>query len=206
MALTSYFQVLLSTVSLALGAHVAYKYMKSKKKVEREIQEVIMFSYHSVDLKRSKYSRCMVSRSMERLLYYLTTPKYTIDICMYVFTNVDLANALLKMNYKGVTIRIIVDADMAFSTGSSIRRLEKHGIPVRWMKSTNLMHHKFTLIDASCEDDSVTPLVIMGSLNWTNQALSGNWEDVVVTSQKELVKQYKEEFDRLWVVFKPIVN
>ncbi|KAJ2946641.1 hypothetical protein O0L34_g12698 [Tuta absoluta] len=212
MTFKSYSKVLLLCVSFAFVTNLAYKYMTKKKKkpVQKEIHEVIMFSYGVNELRRSKYSRCKITHSMERLLYYLSTPRQSLDICMYVLTNLDIATAILKLHYRGVKIRIIVDADMAFSTGSNVRKLEKQGIPVRWMKSTNLMHHKFCILDASPENfletSNVTPLVIMGSLNWTNQALSGNWEDVTVTSQLQLIKQYKEEFERLWVLFTPIVD
>ncbi|CAG9575513.1 unnamed protein product [Danaus chrysippus] len=101
-----------------------------------------------------------------------------------------------------------MDADMAFTNGSSLRRLEKQGIPVRWMKSTNLMHHKFCIIDNIYGhlNPALEPFVIMGSLNWTNQAVNGNWEDVTVTSQEEIVTQFQTEFDRLWLQFKPIVD
>ncbi|KAF9795446.1 hypothetical protein SFRURICE_004818 [Spodoptera frugiperda] len=103
-------------------------------------------------------------------------------------------------------IRVIVDADMAFAPGSNIRKLEKKNIPVRWMKSTNLMHHKFCVIDTLSEDPNTTPFVMSGSLNWTNQALWGNYEDCLVTSQKKLVEQFQMEFERLWILFKPIVD
>ncbi|XP_026764225.2 uncharacterized protein LOC113522661 [Galleria mellonella] len=200
-----YKNLLLMSISLAFVSHLAYKYFKKKRNMRREIHEVIMFSNGTGELKKSKYSRCMISKSMDRLLYYLNTPRHSLDICMYVLTNLDLTNAVLKMHYRGVKIRLIIDADMAYCSGSNVRRLEKQGIPVRWMKSTNLMHHKFVLIDTLNDDDMTTPLVIMGSLNWTNQALCGNWEDVAVTSQMELVEQYRAEFERLWILFKPVL-
>ncbi|XP_047038108.1 mitochondrial cardiolipin hydrolase-like [Helicoverpa zea] len=210
MSLKSYSQTLFLLLSLAFVTRVTYNYLTKKKKAEKckkkEIQEVIMFSYGVEEVKKSKYSRCMISKSMDRLLYYLNQPRHTLDICMYVWTNMDITNAVLKLHYRGVRIRVILDADMAFSSGSSVRRLEKQRIPVRWMKSTNLMHHKFCLADMLSEDPSVLPFVMAGSLNWTNQALCGNFEDCLVTSQKELVEQYRREFERLWILFKPIVD
>ncbi|CAH2250039.1 jg12865 [Pararge aegeria aegeria] len=143
---------------------------------------------------------------MDRLLHYLNSPRHSLDVCMYLMTNMDLTNAILKLNIRGVKIRVIIDADMAYCNGSALKRLEKHRIPVRWMKSTNLMHHKFCLIDAGTDDVRCTPVVMLGSLNWTTQALNGNWEAVAVTSQIKLVEQYKIEFERLWVQFKPIVD
>lgn len=207
----TYAKVLLISTSLAIFTHWAYEFFTKKKKNHelKEIHEVIMFSNDAIKLKKSKFSRCVITAGMERLLYHLNSARYSMDICMYVLTNLDIANILLKLHYRGVKIRVIIDADMAFSSGSNVRKLEKQGIPVRWMKSTNLMHHKFSLLDATVDDAEVadvTPLVMMGSLNWTNQALNGNWEDVAVTSQEELVRQYKAEFERLWILFRPIVD
>ncbi|KAF9412285.1 hypothetical protein HW555_009176 [Spodoptera exigua] len=106
------------------------------------------------EIKKSKFSRCMISASMDRLLHYLSQPRYNLDICMYVWSNQDITNIIMKLHYRGVKLRVIVDADMAFAPGSNIRKLEKQRIPVRWMKSTNLMHHKFCLIDTLSEDPS----------------------------------------------------
>ncbi|XP_049886483.1 uncharacterized protein LOC126380947 [Pectinophora gossypiella] len=202
------YKVFLS-ISIALVSYLVYGFYTSmkKKSPRKEIHEAIFFSPgNNGNMKKSKYSRCMVTESMERFLYYLNTPRYTLDICMYVMTNSDITNVVLKQHYKGVKVRLILDADMAFSSGSSLKKLEKQGIPVRWMKSTNLMHHKFCLLDACSDNPDVVPVVMMGSLNWTNQALNGNWEDVAVTSQPDLVRQYKEEFERLYELFTPIVN
>lgn len=208
MIIKSYREAFLLCVAFAFATRFSYNYFTKKKKVivRKEVLEVIMFSHDHTKLKRSKYSRCMITESMERLLHYLNSPRHSLDICMYVFTNLDIANAVLKLHYRGVKVRMIIDADMAFSSGSNVRKLEKQGIPVRWMKSTNLMHHKFCLFDASTDSTSATPVVMMGSLNWTNQALNGNWEDVILTSQEGIVRQFKLEFERLWDMFKPIVD
>lgn len=200
----SFFVIL--TMAFATNYFYNYYYGKKRKLEKKEIHEVIMFSQGTEVFKKSKHSRCMITRSMDRLLFYLSTPRHNLDICMYVLTNLDLANTVMKLHYRGIKVRIIIDADMAYSSGSSVRKLEKLGIPVRWMKSTNLMHHKFCLMDTLSEEAHATPLLIAGSLNWTNQALHGNWEDVVVTSQCELVAQYKVEYERLWNIFRPVVG
>ncbi|CAH2100310.1 unnamed protein product [Euphydryas editha] len=201
-------KTLLVILSIAFASNVAYKFYNKKKRKERsEINEVIMFSSGGSNLKQSKYTRFQISNSMDRLLHYLNSPRSSIDICMYVITSQDFANVILKLHIRGIKVRVIMDADMAFTSGSVIKRFHKYKIPLRWMKSTYLMHHKFCLIDTMDDVEKKSmPLVIMGSLNWTNQALNGNWEDVVVTSQKDLVRQYKTEFERLWLQFKPIVD
>ena len=202
-------KIMLASFYLASASYFIYElYYKRKKEQNNDINEAIMFSYGAKELIKSKYSRYMISRSTDRLLHYLNSPHYTIDICMYVITSIDLQNVIVKLKFRGVKVRVIIDADMAFSNGSALKRLEKHGIEVRWMKSTNIMHHKFCLVDTLALNDETmkcTPFLICGSLNWTNQGLSGNWEDVVITSQREIVEQYKIEFENLWIQFKPIV-
>ncbi|XP_045456261.1 mitochondrial cardiolipin hydrolase-like [Melitaea cinxia] len=201
-------KTILVMLSIAFASNFAYKfYNKKKRKEAPEINEVIIFTYSETNLRQSKYSRCKISHSMERLLHYLNSPRTSIDICMYVITNQDLANVVVKLHIRGIRVRVIMDADMAFSNGSVIKKFTKYKIPVHWKKSTNLMHHKFCLIDAMDDvDEKSIPLVIAGSLNWTNQALNGNWEDIIVTSQKDLIRQYKTEFERLWLQFKCVVN
>ncbi|XP_026484555.2 uncharacterized protein LOC113392370 [Vanessa tameamea] len=209
MFLNSISKTLLFVFTVALASNIAYKfYHKKRKKDKPEINEVIMFCNVASPLKHSKYSRCKISHSTDRLLHYINAPRYSVDVCMYVLTNPDIINALLKLHIRGVKVRVILDADMAFASGTGIKRFDKIGIPVRWMKSTHLMHHKFCLIDTShldVENEDCTPLMIIGSLNWTNQAVTGNWEDVIVTSQKDLIRQYQNEFEKLWLQFKPIV-
>lgn len=186
---------------------LSHYFYRKKREKPKEIHEVIMFSTSSVVLEKSKYSKCLITHSMSRLLHYLNSPTKTLDICMYVLTNTDIANVILKIHYRGVKVRLIIDADMAFASGSHCRRFDKLGIPVRWMKSTNLMHHKFCLIDAAVQaEEQAVPVLVMGSLNWTNQALTGNWEDVAVTSQEQLVQSYQTEFERMWEAFKPVIK
>ncbi|XP_062540066.1 mitochondrial cardiolipin hydrolase [Armigeres subalbatus] len=41
-------------------------------------------------------------------------------------------------------------------------------------------------------------LLITGSTNWTMQAMSGNWDNMVMTSMPELTTPFQLEFQRLW--------
>ena len=57
------------------------------------------------------------------------------------------------------------------------------------------MHHKFALIDQS--------ILITGSFNWTMQALMGNNENIIITSEPKVVNPFVEEFGNLWEKFDP---
>lgn len=56
-------------------------------------------------------------------------------------------------------------------------------------------------------------LLITGSTNWTMQAMSGNWDNMVMTSLPELATPFQLEFQRLWrdfanhpLLMGPVVN
>lgn len=47
-------------------------------------------------------------------------------------------------------------------------------------------------------------LLIQGSLNWTKQAFTSNWDNVIITNQKDLVFNFQKEFQRIWDDFSPM--
>ncbi|XP_055627594.1 uncharacterized protein LOC129769379 [Toxorhynchites rutilus septentrionalis] len=44
-------------------------------------------------------------------------------------------------------------------------------------------------------------MIISGSTNWTMQALSGNWDNMIITSKADIVLPFQLEFQRLWKEF-----
>ena len=67
---------------------------------------------------------------------------------------------LLKLEC-GVNIRLIVDSEYMFVTGSKVPILAQAGVKVIHDHTTGLFHHKFAIIDSK--------ILITGSLNWTRQ-------------------------------------
>uniref|UniRef100_K1P9V8 Mitochondrial cardiolipin hydrolase n=1 Tax=Magallana gigas TaxID=29159 RepID=K1P9V8_MAGGI len=67
-------------------------------------------------------------------------------------------------------------------------------IAVRTDNSSFYMHHKFVIIDNT--------RLLNGSFNWTRQAITGNQENLLVTSDSQLVCLYKERFAKLWRQYK----
>uniref|UniRef100_A0A1B0A4N2 Mitochondrial cardiolipin hydrolase n=1 Tax=Glossina pallidipes TaxID=7398 RepID=A0A1B0A4N2_GLOPL len=128
---------------------------------------------------------CMTS-NIGLLVDLVNATKYTIDIAMNTFTSFEMSSALLDASKRGVTIRIISDREMAYSTSSQVFRLEKSGVAVCFNSNPSLrtMHHKFCLLDSpstihslkiqkGLEDmTNVNGIIMTGSLNWTAQGFS----------------------------------
>ena len=64
--------------------------------------------------------------------------------------------------------------------------------------STGLFHHKFCIVDG------IT--VATGSLNWTRQAVIGNYENVIIIKHEPTVKSFEAEYDRMWIKIEKIMR
>jgi len=133
--------------------------------------------------------------SFEQLLSVLAESKKSLDVCVFMITEDNLADMLIAKSNAGVLVRVISDNAMehAFKT-SDLDRLEKAGIEVRRDRSKFHMHHKFVVIDGhTC---------INGSFNWTKpSALGENKENALISRNSVLAPQFSARFEKLWNEF-----
>ncbi|OBZ83439.1 Mitochondrial cardiolipin hydrolase [Choanephora cucurbitarum] len=98
--------------------------------------------------------------SFNAFMSALNSAKKTLDICVFAFTDDDVADALIAAKKRGVSIRIITDNQQAAGKGADAKRLqEQHGIPFKTDHTTGYMHNKFAIIDGAT--------LINGSFNWS---------------------------------------
>ena len=114
----------------------------------------------------------------------------TVDLCIFTITDHELARQIIACHKRGVKVRIITDDEKTTAKGSEIFKFEKAGIPIKTDHSRYHMHNKFGIIDKR--------IAITGSFNWTYTATKHNQENLLATSKFEIVKQYNDEFERLW--------
>ncbi len=127
---------------------------------------------------------------LESISDLLKQAKKTLDICVFTITDERLATEIWNCHQRGVSVRIITDDDKMFDRGSMIKDLKDAGIPVKIDHSRYHMHHKFGIIDSR--------IVFTGSFNWTYTASSHNQENLLITSNFEIVKQYSDQYEILW--------
>jgi phosphatidylserine/phosphatidylglycerophosphate/cardiolipin synthase-like enzyme len=129
----------------------------------------------------------------EQLVQLIQTTTGDISIAIFSFTSKELAMALLKENKEGRNIRIIADRGQAQSKYSVLNLLNKNNIEVKYLPVSSgrgMMHHKFMVIDGA--------YLVTGSYNWSTNAESFNNENTIILKEKEFIKQYILEFERLW--------
>lgn len=179
----------------------------------------------SIIVRQIKFRREPTLNITEILENLLLSARKTIHVAMYIFTSKILADALKSVYEKGVKIYVIVDHSMEAASGTQTQNLKKIGIAVKICYS-NTLHHKFCLIDvpynnnifatteqASSKTEIVemrnndkpcqvnipkNGILINGSLNWTREALTSNYENFIVTSNRNIINEYYDEFVERW--------
>lgn len=176
----------------------------------------------SIIVRQIKFRREPTLKITEILENLLLSARKTIHVAMFIFTSKILANALKSVYEKGVKIYVIVDHTMEAASGTQTQNLKEIGIDVKICYS-NTLHHKFCLIDvpynnnvfAAIEQASSVEMknddkpcqvnipkngiLINGSLNWTREALTSNYENFIVTSNRNIIKEYYDEFVERWI-------
>ncbi|XP_034256675.1 uncharacterized protein LOC117654277 isoform X2 [Thrips palmi] len=131
------------------------------------------------------------------VLHHIVSASVSIDICVQQLTLEDVGNELVLSHDNGIKIRVISDRAYARGTGSQIPYFIKEGIPVHMKSDQETVHHKFIIVDGKT--------VLSGSLNWTMQSFFGNYENLLVIRDADLVSEFQREFERLWEFF-PTAN
>ncbi|XP_047112931.1 mitochondrial cardiolipin hydrolase isoform X2 [Schistocerca piceifrons] len=127
-------------ISVILSELIWYsykKYYKPRKPTRKNypvVNEVIFFTDKGVNCRQHIY-RCgscgnedCSDYKLRRLIKFLQSAKRTLDICIYMITIQDIADAVKTVHSRGVRVRVIAETGMADNKGSKIpywRKVEK---------------------------------------------------------------------------------
>ncbi len=126
----------------------------------------------------------------------LKSAREELKICMFTISDNPIAETIAGCHAKGIRVRIITDDGKTFDKGSDIYSLHKIGVNIKIDSHKSLMHHKFVIVD--------NKKLLTGSYNWTRTGSDINNENILVTTNKKIVRAYKKEFKRLWLEMKPL--
>ncbi|MCD6434027.1 MAG: DUF1669 domain-containing protein, partial [Candidatus Diapherotrites archaeon] len=112
-----------------------------------------------------------------------------LEIATYVFSNKEIADAVIDSIERGADVKIIFDSYNAKKDYSLDEVLMKKGAKVKFLGGSVKMHNKFIIIDQNS--------VITGSFNFSNAA-NRNYENVVFLNCSNAAKEFKHYFYSLW--------
>lgn len=128
----------------------------------------------------------------ERLLAAIGAAENSIDIAVFRFTSVDVAEALVEAKNRGAHVRILADETESQKGQSILPFLQEEGLNVRYIKGRfgGGMHHSFVIADSKA--------IFTGSYNLTEYSDKFNFENAIFTDEPRLVAKYQAQFDKLY--------
>lgn len=126
----------------------------------------------------------------DAIITEISKAQKTIDIAMYYLTSREIAQELVKAKDRNIKVRIVLDQSQEMQTYSKSRYLIKRGFEVKYHVGSGIMHNKFAIFDGK--------VLITGSFNWTPTANEKNEENLLIMTDKELIKKYQTRFEYLW--------
>ena len=137
--------------------------------------------------------------NLNNIIEKLESAKISLDIAMYTLTNIQLINTIMKCYNNNVKIRIILDYKMTKKFSWFLRELLEKNILIKTNDNEEeTMHHKFAIID--------NKYIFNGSLNWSENGVTKNHENILFLDNKEIVNQFSIQFEELWNKFKNILK
>ncbi|RFZ92865.1 DUF1669 domain-containing protein [Mucilaginibacter conchicola] len=130
------------------------------------------------------------SEIKRRILQELNSSKQSLRLAMAWFTDRDIANAFIEAKKRNVDVDIILSSNAQNETVKQM--FLAAGITLHAFETGDergMMHHKFCLID--------NRITINGSYNYSYNASNNNVENVHLSDEPGIYRQFMTEFDRL---------
>jgi phosphatidylserine/phosphatidylglycerophosphate/cardiolipin synthase-like enzyme len=112
-----------------------------------------------------------------------------IDCSVYNNNTSAIVTALNSAHNRGVRVRYIAD------DGTTNSALSSAQFPVLYVNAQYLMHNKFMITDVDSVNKS---FVWTGSMNWTNNNINDDYNNVILIQDQALARAYVVEFDEMW--------
>ncbi len=126
----------------------------------------------------------------ETIRDFLDRAVNSVQICVFTISDNHITKKIVELHERGVKVKIITDNDKQYDRGSDISYLAGKGLEIKVDMTRHHMHHKFAIVDNSA--------LLTGSYNWTRSAEKFNQENLIITSNSEFIRRFKNEFEKLW--------
>lgn len=128
--------ILKCVVSTIVSGSVMYLYhlYLSTKKTDKHLESQALFFYETINCRRICIQKRIICGNncaslkqnvLDKLIF--STQK-TLDICIFLCTNAQLARTIINISKRGVKIRIIVDENMSFCRESKVAQFIEAGL------------------------------------------------------------------------------
>lgn len=137
----------------------------------------------------------------KKLIELINAEQKSIKVAIYMFTDKEIAKALINAHLRGVHVDFIADQASLLDKFGQLSHLQNAGIAIAIYKGdtangaqSNIMHNKFAVF--ACNQQGAS-CVWTGSFNFTKSGRLNNQENVVIVQDHEIAQRYTRHFDVL---------
>ncbi len=160
----------------------------------------VCFNQAGIPAKQTDPPGIYTASIIDTMISYINLAQSTLDIALYDFTNhasfsdernLALVNAINAAFNRGVTVRMITDANV---NNEVLTNLDP-SVPILKVKTTAIMHNKFIIVD---RESILNSWLITGSTNPTYNNIVIDFNNLVAIQEKSLAKAYNLEFNEMY--------
>ena len=140
--------------------------------------------YEPVD--GTQIQTCFTPRQqcLPSILSQIENARKEILVQAYSFTSKPIAEALVRVAQRGLTIKVIVDKSQETAKHAQIKLLTDAGIDVKVDDKVSIAHNKVILIDGHT--------LLTGSYNFTEGAEKRNAENILIIHDQTIAQKYRD--------------
>jgi len=123
----------------------------------------------------------------EEIFSLIKDAKSEIKLEVYEFSSKSLAEALVEARERDVNVKVILEPSV-YQNNAIFNYLVNSGVDASWAsKKFHNTHSKFVIIDDS--------IVLVGSMNWSENAVKNNREASVIIYSEKIAEEFERIFD-----------
>jgi phosphatidylserine/phosphatidylglycerophosphate/cardiolipin synthase-like enzyme len=131
-----------------------------------------------------------------RLVALMNRSTRTLDVAVYDFDLINVAESMARAAQRGVRVRMVTDSETVDNTKdgdiqAAFRTVRNVGIPLVEDNRSPVMHHKFTVVDGEW--------LQTGSWNYTDGDTYRLNNNLAIFRSDELAENYTAEFEKMFV-------
>ncbi len=136
----------------------------------------------------------------QKIIGRMNQAKYSLDVCLYSLSHLNITFAIKNAHDRGVSVRIIHEDE---NGSDDFNFLRDAGIPIITDKFGNnsgqgYMHNKFVIIDHRGDSNGADDWLWTGSANASYPGSTDNGENMLLFQDETLCAAYTREFNEMW--------
>jgi phosphatidylserine/phosphatidylglycerophosphate/cardiolipin synthase-like enzyme len=124
----------------------------------------------------------------DRVIATMDAARQSLDVVVYEFNWMPLAEAMIRAEERGVTVRLVTDTETMGE--ETVQALRAAGIPVVDDQREAIMHDKFVVMDGAA--------VWTGSMNFSRNDAYRNNNNFLLIRSAALAQNYTREFEEMF--------